>query len=142
MRASILRIAPVVLAMAAPSAGGWAQTDPAATKAPESLVLYFDSGSSAIRQADVALLDQAARLYRDGHPIVMVVSGSTDSVGKPASNLSLSTRRAQAVVSDLIARGIPAERFQVLAKGATESVVPNSPGTPEPRDRRVEITWR
>ena len=114
----------------------------APAKAPDSLVLYFDSGSAAVSKEGQATLDQASRLYRDGKPIVMVVSGGADAVGSPAANLRLSQQRADAVLRGLIARGIPAERFQVLAKGETEPAVPATKGVAEPRNRRVEITWR
>lgn len=106
------------------------------------LVVYFDEGSAAVRSADLPVLDQASRTYREGNPIVMVLSGSADSVGAPIANLALSQRRANAVLQALVARGIPAARFQVLAKGETEPAVPAQAGTPEPRDRRVEIAWR
>ena len=117
-----------------------AQT-PAPT-APSSLVLYFNPGSATIRAQDVALLDQASRLYREGKPIVMVLTGGTDSTGSASANLRLSQRRAESVLNGLVARGIPVERFQLIAKGETEPVVPTSRGEPEERNRRVEITWR
>ena len=109
---------------------------------PDSVVLYFDKGSSAIRPQDRALLDKASRTYRDGHPIVMIVVGGTDSVGSPAGNLALSDRRAQIVLRELVARGIPVERFQVLAKGETDQPVVAAQGVAEPNDRRVEVHWR
>jgi outer membrane protein OmpA-like peptidoglycan-associated protein len=111
-------------------------------KAPDSLTLYFQSGSSAISPEGQAVLDQAARTYRDGKPIIMVVSGGTDSTGSAAGNLRLSQLRADKVLQGLVARGIPIERFQVLAKGETEPAVPASEGTPEARNRSVQITWR
>jgi len=116
-------------------------TNPAPS-APSSLVLYFDMGSATIRQRDVALLDQAVRLYRAGNPIVMIVSGSADTTGSPAVNLRLSELRANNVLQGLVSRGIPIERFQVAAKGQTDLVVPTPPETSEERNRRVEITWR
>ena len=50
--------------------------------------------------------------------------------------------RADNVLQGLVSRGIPVERFQVLAKGETEPAVPAPDGTAEARNRRVEITWR
>jgi OOP family OmpA-OmpF porin len=138
MTTNLIRVLSVSLICAA--GGAVAQSQPA--KAPDSLLLYFASGSTAVNKEGLALLDQASRLYREGKPIVMVVSGSTDSVGSAAGNLKLSQQRADAVLQGLIARGIPAERFQVLAKGETEPAVPAAKGTAEPRNRRVEITWR
>jgi outer membrane protein OmpA-like peptidoglycan-associated protein len=111
-------------------------------KTPAALVIHFDTGSAAIRPADMSILNQAARLYRDGNPLVMVVSGATDGVGDPVSNLRLSQMRADMVLRGLIARGIPAVRFQVLAKGSTDPHVPTPAGVAEAENRRVEISWR
>ncbi len=111
-------------------------------KAADSLSIYFDSGSAAITSQGQGVLDQAARTYRDGKPIIMVVSGGSDSTGQAGANLRLSQQRADNVLQGLVARGIPVERFQVLAKGETEPAVPAPDGTAEARNRRVEITWR
>ncbi len=106
------------------------------------LVLLFRVGQQNLDAHNEALLDQASRLYREGRPIIMVVSGSTDSVGNPTQNLLLSQRRANAVARGLLARGIPAERTQILAKGETNPAVDAPRGTEEAQNRRVEITWR
>ena len=119
-----------------------AHSSTAPSKAPDALDLYFDNGSSTIRSEDLKLLDKASRLYAEGKPIVMIVAGSTDLVGSPSGNLRLSQARADNVVRGLVARGIPVERFQVLAKGVSDPPVPGSANIAEPRDRRVEITWR
>jgi outer membrane protein OmpA-like peptidoglycan-associated protein len=132
-------IAGVQPAVAEPRATVAATTP--APSAPSSLVLYFHPGSAAVRPKDVALLDQASRLYREGKPIVMIVSGSADSTGSPAVNLRLSQRRANNVLQGLVSRGIPVERFQVTAKGGTDPLVPTPPGVAEERNRCVEITW-
>jgi outer membrane protein OmpA-like peptidoglycan-associated protein len=119
-----------------------AENPPAPAKAADSLSIYFDPGSASITPQGQTTLDQAARTYRDGKPIVMVVSGGTDSTGSAAANLRLSQQRAENVLQGLVARGIPVARFQILAKGETEPAVPAPEGTPEARNRRVEITWR
>ena len=75
-------------------------------------------------------------------PIVMIVTGTSDRVGNPRMNLSLSQKRATAVLAALLDRGIPADRFQVLAKGETELPIPTKPGIAEARNRSVEISWR
>lgn len=118
--------------------GGSAQgADPAGK-----LVLLFGTGIAGLDARNEAILDQASRLYREGRPIIMIVSGSTDAVGVPAENLLLSQRRATTVARGLLARGIPAERTQILAKGETNPAVPAQRGVAEPQNRRVEITWR
>ncbi len=119
-----------------------AQSASAPAPGPAPLVVYFDLGSSTVRADDLPVLDHASRLYRDGKPIVMVVSGSTDAVGSATQNLTLSERRASAVLRALVERGIPAERFQLLAKGETEPAVSSPAGQAEAKNRRVEISWR
>jgi OOP family OmpA-OmpF porin len=127
----------------APSAASPAQGAASpAPSTPSSLVLYFDPGSATVRQQDITLLDQASRLYRAGKPIVMIVTGSADATGAASANLLLSQQRANNVLQGLVSRGIPVERFQVIAKGQTDPVVPTPPETSEERNRRVEITWR
>ncbi len=114
----------------------------AAQPAKDSLSVFFDTGSAALRAQDRAVLDQAARLYRAGQPIVMILTASTDPTGSAIGNLSLSQRRANTVLHGLVSRGIPAERFQILAKGESDLPVPAKRGQPEPRDRQVQIAWR
>ena len=120
----------------------FAQQPPPTTAAPDRLVLYFDNASVAIRPQDQAVLNQAARLYRDGKPVLMTLTGQADNVGSASGNFQISSRRALAVLYQLVARGIPAERFELVAKGATEEPISDPPGTPVPGNRRVEIRWR
>jgi outer membrane protein OmpA-like peptidoglycan-associated protein len=121
-----------------------AGSPPASTpsKATDSLSVYFDPGSAAVNAQGQGVLDKAARTYRDGKPIIMVVSGGSDATGPAGVNLRLSQMRADNVLQGLVARGIPVERFQVLAKGETEPAVPAPEGTAEARNRRVDISWR
>ena len=118
-----------------PPAPAAADAKPAA---PDAIDIYFDVGSARIRSEDLAQLDHAARLYRDGKPILMTVAGGTDGSGSPQGNLRLSQARADAVFHGLVARGIPADRFQILAKGATDPAVPDN--AQDARNRRAEIT--
>ncbi|MBE7158919.1 MAG: OmpA family protein [Rhodospirillales bacterium] len=134
------------------SASAFAQTNSPSPTVPDSskpksagpapLVILFGTGSSTILPKDGEVLDQAARAFNEGKPQVMIVTGCADRVGSPAENLSLSQRRATAVLKALVDRGLPVERFQVLAKGETELAVPTEEGIAEAENRRVEITWR
>ena len=110
--------------------------------AAPSLVVYFDKGSSTLRPKDRVILDRASRAYNEGKPIVMILTGMSDPTGGARANLTLSERRATAVLRGLLDRGIPAERFQVLAKGQSELVGLTKAGVKEGQQRRVEITWR
>ena len=111
-------------------------------EAPESLKIYFATGSAQVPQDQQDVLDQAARLFRDGNPLVMVVSGTADTVGDAENNLNLSLRRAQTVAAGLTDRGIPAARLQVLGRGNSELAVETEDGVAEEDNRVAEITWR
>ena len=113
-----------------------------APAASDKLTILFSPGSAALNGDGTATLDKASRLYRAGNPIVMIVSGSTDATGSPQGNLTLSERRARAVLTGLVDRGIPVQRLQLLAAGTTEPAVKTAPGQAESENRRVDITWR
>jgi len=113
-----------------------------AQEAQDSLKVYFESGSARVASAQATTLDQAARLFREGSPIVMILAGGADTVGLPENNLRLSLSRANAVADGLVARGIPVERLQVLGRGNSELKVPTGEEAPEAENRIVEISWR
>lgn len=121
-----------------------ATSEPAAESSADEpwLKVYFASGSSSIGADQADTLDRAARTFREGDPFVMIVSGSADTVGAPASNLDLSLRRATSVAKALSSRGIPIERLQVLGRGNSELEVTTGPGIPEAENRVVEISWQ
>ena len=122
--------------LAASASGAAAQDD------QEGLKVYFPSGSSQVSRDQAAVLDQAARLFREGNPFVMILSGTADTVGVAERNLDLSLRRARAVADGLVARGIPVGRLQVLGRGNSELEVETADGVPSEENRVVVITWR
>ena len=130
---------PVIVKETAPATS--ARTGPEAAQ-DEGLQVYFPSGVSSLSQQAAAKLDRAARLYRDGNPIVMIVSGNADTVGSAAANLDLSLRRARTVASGLVSRGIPIDRLQVVGRGNSELPVPTENGVANSENRSVSITWR
>lgn len=130
------------VAMLVGSGPGAAQIAPGTEQEQDSLKVYFGSGSASVNAESQATLDQAARLFREGSPIVMIVAGGADTVGAPDSNLALSIRRAEAVVDGLVARGIPAERLQLVGRGNSELAVDTDAGVDSRENRIVEISWR
>src|SRR6202022_284544 len=76
----------------APPAAASAQT----SSAPSDVQLYFEDSSSALSATANQKLDQVARLYREGNPVVMFVTGHADSRGSEYPNLLLSADRAKA----------------------------------------------
>jgi len=79
----------------------------------------------------------ALRAEEDGPPIR--IEGHADAQGPEEYNEELSLRRAQAVKSFLVQRGVPEERLSVEGHGEKDPIATND--TPEGRanNRRVEI---
>lgn len=115
---------------------------PPAAQAPTSLSIYFATGSSTLAPKEQETLDEASRIFNDGKPIVMIITGMADATGAPAPNLLLSQKRADVVFQGLIARGLPPNHFQILATGETASLTGKEPAGADPEFRKVEITWR
>jgi outer membrane protein OmpA-like peptidoglycan-associated protein len=72
----------------------------------------------------------------------IVVTGHTDTVGKPEDNDKLSYDRAAAIAELFAARGVPRDSITVAGRGDRELLIPTADQVPEPRNRRVEITVR
>lgn len=119
----------------------------AATTAPPdrpavSLMVTFATGSAALTPQAEAVLTSLARalnapeLARSRFRI----EGHTDTVGSAALNQALSERRAEAVRDYLIRRqGIAAGRLETVGFGETMLLVRTPDGTPEARNRRVQV---
>lgn len=104
--------------------------------------LYFIEGSDDLTEDSKQILESMfADLAKRAVADVLVV-GHTDAVGSDQYNDALATKRAQAVRSALIARGIPAEDVVAFGRGKRELLVPTRDGFAEPRNRRVEIVVR
>jgi outer membrane protein OmpA-like peptidoglycan-associated protein len=93
-------------------------------------IIEKDSYSELDRVVTIILADTTLHLHIEGH---------TDNEGTDQRNLSLSTRRAKAVLHYLEAHGIPAARMDYKGYGSTRPLTSND--TPEgmARNRRVEM---
>jgi OmpA-OmpF porin, OOP family len=119
--------------------GALAATPPA----PKVFRIFFANAQATLDAADRAVLDEAIAVAKAmGHVDIGVV-GHTDAIGHSSEeNLPLSRRRAETVRNALVAAGIPTAVIAIAYFGSNQPLVPNSPGVPEPLNRRVEITVR
>jgi outer membrane protein OmpA-like peptidoglycan-associated protein len=129
-------------AQATPAAATSTSSGTTTPPATEALYVYFKSNSSRLNGDAEQIADQAARLYREGNPHVMLVVGHTDATGDELYNLYLSARRAEAVKRALAARGIPAQTLEIRAVGTSEPTGAGGAGGEDPQERRAVITWR
>ncbi len=111
--------------------------------------VLFDFGQSYVRADAVPTLTAAATEIAELRPLVVEVTGHTDSIGSVAANQQLSERRALAVMRYLQGiQDLRGQRFVIRGAGELAPRVPNV--TPDGRDdprgrqlnRRVEIFLR
>lgn len=101
-------------------------------------VVYFNSGSAnpAKRQLDKVM---DAAVTAKGRSLKVLVSGHTDTTGTGERNKLLGAERAEAVKKLLLSVGLKDDQIVTSAHGAAQPAVATGPGTPEPKNRRVEI---
>lgn len=102
--------------------------------------IIFPNGGSQLTPEANRQLDLAARLFRDVNPVEMFSIGYTDPRGTELGNIQLSALRALSVKRGLIARGIPGDRVEIQALGASE--LANTGDKFAAENRRVVIKWR
>jgi hypothetical protein len=102
--------------------------------------INFDVNSADIRpESNAVLADLYAGLQADG-TLAITVEGHTSTEGTAEYNLDLSQRRAQAVVDDLVARGIDGGTISSVGKGEEEPLLsPDRDESARAINRRVEI---
>jgi outer membrane protein OmpA-like peptidoglycan-associated protein len=109
---------------------------------PATFLLYFLEGKDELTAASRAEIDKVfTELKRRPAPDI-VVTGHTDTVGNLAFNDKLSLARAGRVCEVLVGLGMERNRIQTAGRGKRELLVPTDDNTPEPRNRRVEISVR
>lgn len=101
--------------------------------------VLFDTGKAELNSGATRKLDQLAQFLTE-HPDRRVeIDGYTDSVGTDSYNLDLSQRRADAVRSALISRGIASTRISDQGYGKAYPVASNNDSGGRQLNRRVEI---
>ena len=99
----------------------------------------FELDSAKIDIASAPILERAFVLLEDNPNLSIEISGHTSAEGNAERNLSLSLRRAEAVKTYLVGRGISDERIQTIGHGSDVPIADNA--TPEGRvkNRRIEF---
>lgn len=109
---------------------------------PQHFILYFESGGAQLTAASLALLPEILESAKQRTTVDISVIGHSDTVGKAEVNEALSLKRAQAVATLIQGKGLHVEALSVESHGERNLLVPTPDETPEPRNRRVEVTIR
>jgi outer membrane protein OmpA-like peptidoglycan-associated protein len=99
----------------------------------------FATAKFAVLPASHGLLDQVAQVLVDNPAFRVRVEGHTDNVGKEATNLRLSQRRADSVKAYLVKKGIDARRLESRGYGSTKPIASNRTGKGRQQNRRTEF---
>ncbi|OGB31850.1 MAG: hypothetical protein A3F78_03960 [Burkholderiales bacterium RIFCSPLOWO2_12_FULL_61_40] len=109
---------------------------------PEQFLLYFESGGSALTAESQALLPRIVERAQARASVDMSVIGHSDTQGKAEANEALALERASAIAEQLRGLGLANTVLAIESHGERNLLVPTPDETPEPRNRRVEITLR
>jgi outer membrane protein OmpA-like peptidoglycan-associated protein len=101
--------------------------------------ILFDTGKDAIKPESEKVLGEIAALLARDKALTLRIEGHTDNVGKPADNLALSKRRAEAVKRWLVGKGVADARLEAAGLGDTKPVAPNGTDEGRAKNRRVEL---
>ncbi len=103
------------------------------------LTIQFDFNSTRINDDSRPQLERLAQALQHERLASMrfQIEGHTDAQGSAAYNLSLSSRRADAVLAFLSQQGVDKDKLQALGKGFSDLLDPAEPKAP--KNRRVRI---
>jgi len=104
--------------------------------------LQFRFESDALTEESTALVPEILIAVKQLSVPEVVVVGHTDTMGDPRANLALGLKRANSVRDILVDAGLAPSTIEVTSHGEADLLVKTPDNTPEPRNRRVEITVR
>ena len=100
-------------------------------------VLFASAKSELLPTAVLKLNSVAEALTQQDPDSKMVVEGHTDSQGGQSYNQDLSQRRAEAVRSHLVGRGIAADRITAQGFGLTRPIADNTSAEGRANNRQI-----
>ena len=127
---------PVAAAVVAPMPMAPAQA-PART-----YLVFFDFDRADLTDRARTIIGDAANAARSVQSTRIEVSGHADRSGAAPYNQRLSLRRAEAVASELVRRGVNRSEIGIQSFGEGRPLVQTADGAREPQNRRVEIVVR
>jgi peptidoglycan-associated lipoprotein len=111
---------------------------PAATH----FTLYFTFESDTLTDESSRKVSEVLEAVKRLAVPEVVVVGHTDTMGDAKANIALGLKRAVSVRNVLVAAGIAPEMIEVGSHGEADPLIKTKNNTPEPRNRRVEISVR
>jgi OmpA-OmpF porin, OOP family len=101
--------------------------------------LFFDFDKAVLKPESFPELNRIADLMKEKSGMQIEIAGHTDATGDAGYNLTLSKRRATAVVKYLNEKGIAAERMNTEFFGESKPIAENKSKDGRRKNRRVEF---
>jgi OOP family OmpA-OmpF porin len=101
--------------------------------------INFKTGSASILPGSFTILDRAVQLLEEYPGLRLEIQGHTDNRGRAEINRELSQRRAEAVRTYFITRGVKPERLTAIGFGMERPIADNQSEAGRLRNRRTEF---
>jgi len=101
--------------------------------------INFETGNAEISANSLTLLGRIVTTAKRCPDASFEVAGHTDNTGNANYNMTLSTKRAQSVVTYLVNQGLPATQFNANGYGPTKPIATNSTVQGRAQNRRIEF---
>ncbi len=103
--------------------------------------ITFKLNSAVIDPKSYPALNNAAQVMRDNPNVKVEIGGYTDSSGSAAYNKNLSLKRAEAVKSYLVDKGISAAQMTAVGYGEAKPIASNKTAEGRAQNRRIEFRF-
>lgn len=101
--------------------------------------VLFDVDGAELKPGAMSTIDRLAQFLSENDNYALIIEGHTDSTGEADYNAALSARRADAVRSALMSRGIDGARLRSRGLGEAYPVASNDTAEGRQQNRRVEV---
>ena len=102
--------------------------------------VLFDTAKATLKPESQIFLTAVAEILKKNPDSKVEVGGHTDSQGKAASNLSLSSQRADSVRDFLTSKGVAGSTLLAKGYGSAKPVADNSSSEGRAKNRRITLT--
>lgn len=103
--------------------------------------VLFDTGQATLKPGAYDTISRLADVLKEDSNRKVIIEGHTDSVGAEDMNMALSSRRAQAVQTALMQRGVSATQIRAEGRGESAPVANNDTAAGRQQNRRVEMIF-
>lgn len=109
---------------------------------PRHFTLYFQFESQELTDESRALVPEILKTVKQRADPEVAVVGHTDTMGAHRTNVALGLKRAASVRDFLVSAGLDLSTVDLRSHGEGDLLIRTPDETPEPRNRRVEISVR